>query len=60
MENLTTRGRATRLGATALGLVLLVVGTFWGSDDDFRSARSGCTPPPTRRTHPHPTLASRE
>ncbi|MBM0232622.1 hypothetical protein JNW91_12570 [Micromonospora sp. STR1_7] len=35
MENLTTRGRATRLGATALGLVLLLVGTLWGSDDDF-------------------------
>ena len=32
---MTTRGRAVRLGATALGLVLLVVGTFWGSDDDF-------------------------
>ncbi|MEV4655211.1 hypothetical protein [Micromonospora sp. NPDC049301] len=35
MENLTTRGRATRLGVTALGLVLLLVGTLWGSDDDF-------------------------
>ncbi|MFG1884399.1 hypothetical protein [Micromonospora sp. NPDC049102] len=35
METLTTRGRVTRLGATALGLVLLLLGTFWGSDDDF-------------------------
>ena len=35
MENLTTRGRVTRLGATALGLVLLLAGTIWGSDDDF-------------------------
>ncbi|MEH1166684.1 hypothetical protein V6V47_15000 [Micromonospora sp. CPCC 205539] len=35
MENLTTRGRATRLGATALGLALLLVGTLWGADDDF-------------------------
>ncbi|WP_433536901.1 hypothetical protein ACQPZK_03425 [Micromonospora sp. CA-249363] len=35
METLTTRGRMTRLGVTALGLVLLLSGTFWGSDDDF-------------------------
>ncbi|MFY1619188.1 hypothetical protein [Micromonospora sp. WMMD736] len=35
METLTTRGRVTRLGVTALGLVLLLGGTFWGSDDDF-------------------------
>ena len=35
MENLTARGRATRLAATALGLALLLVGTLWGSDDDF-------------------------
>ncbi|MEU7608464.1 hypothetical protein [Micromonospora sp. NPDC049204] len=35
METLTTRGRVTRLGATALVLVLLLAGTFWGSDDDF-------------------------
>ncbi|MEU0547584.1 hypothetical protein [Micromonospora sp. NPDC005979] len=35
METLTTRGRTTRLGVTALGLVLLLLGTFWGSDDDF-------------------------
>ncbi|GAB3946538.1 hypothetical protein [Micromonospora vulcania] len=35
MENLTARGRTTRLGATALGIVLLLVGTLWGSDDDF-------------------------
>ncbi|WP_410810006.1 hypothetical protein [Micromonospora sp. 067-2] len=35
MENLTTRGRTTRLGVTALALVLLLVGTLWGNDDDF-------------------------
>ncbi|MEV0809159.1 hypothetical protein [Micromonospora sp. NPDC050200] len=35
METLTTRGRAVRLGATALGLALLLVGTVWGVDDDF-------------------------
>ncbi|MEU5938501.1 hypothetical protein ABZ807_04815 [Micromonospora sp. NPDC047548] len=35
METLTTLGRAVRLGATALGLALLLVGTIWGVDDDF-------------------------
>ncbi|SCF44247.1 hypothetical protein GA0074696_5961 [Micromonospora purpureochromogenes] len=35
METLTPRGRAVRLGATALGLVLLLAGTLWGVDDDF-------------------------
>ncbi|WP_406038261.1 hypothetical protein OG799_25250 [Micromonospora sp. NBC_00898] len=35
METLTTRGRAVRLGATALGLALLIVGTVRGTDDDF-------------------------
>ncbi|MFC4148539.1 hypothetical protein ACFO0M_19980 [Micromonospora mangrovi] len=35
METLTTRGRAVRLGATALGLALLLTGTLRGTDDDF-------------------------
>ncbi|MFI7425839.1 hypothetical protein ACIBPB_02510 [Micromonospora sp. NPDC049836] len=35
METLTTRGRAVRLGATALGLALLLAGTLLGADDDF-------------------------
>ncbi|MEH0820789.1 MULTISPECIES: hypothetical protein [unclassified Micromonospora] len=35
METLTPRGRAVRLGATALGLALLLVGTLWGYDDHF-------------------------
>ncbi|MFC4020744.1 hypothetical protein ACFOW4_22760 [Micromonospora sp. GCM10011542] len=35
METLTTRGRAARLGATAIGLVLLLAGTVWGTDDNF-------------------------
>ncbi|MCX4474518.1 hypothetical protein OOK41_30130 [Micromonospora sp. NBC_01655] len=35
METLTRRGRAIRLGATALGLAVLLAGTAWGSDDDF-------------------------
>lgn len=35
METLTPRGRAVRLGATALGLTLLLVGTLWGFDDHF-------------------------
>ncbi|MCW3841888.1 hypothetical protein ONA70_17450 [Micromonospora yasonensis] len=35
METLTTRGRAIRLGVTALGLALLLVGTVRGTDDDF-------------------------
>jgi hypothetical protein len=35
METLTPRGRAVRLGVTALGLALLLVGTVRGADDDF-------------------------
>ncbi|MEH0823776.1 MULTISPECIES: hypothetical protein [Micromonospora] len=35
METLTARGRAVRLGATALGLALLIFGTVRGTDDDF-------------------------
>ncbi|WBB77636.1 hypothetical protein O7606_15265 [Micromonospora sp. WMMD882] len=35
METLTNRGRAVRLGATALGLALLLAGTLVGSDDHF-------------------------
>lgn len=35
METLTTRGRAIRLGATVLGLALLLGGTVRGTDDDF-------------------------
>ncbi|WP_446212539.1 hypothetical protein [Micromonospora sp. IBSANI012] len=35
METLTPRGRAVRLGATALGLALLLAGTLWGVDDQF-------------------------
>lgn len=35
METLTTRGRAVRLGATAVGLALLLAGTLFGADDDF-------------------------
>ncbi|RGC68091.1 hypothetical protein C5N14_15285 [Micromonospora sp. MW-13] len=35
METLTRRGRVIRLGATALGLAVLLAGTAWGSDDDF-------------------------
>ncbi|SCL18373.1 hypothetical protein GA0070624_1514 [Micromonospora rhizosphaerae] len=35
METLTSRGRAVRLAATALGLALLLAGTFRGTDDDF-------------------------
>ena len=35
METLTPRGRAVRLGATALGLALLLAGTLWGIDDHF-------------------------
>ncbi|WDZ86666.1 hypothetical protein [Micromonospora cathayae] len=35
METLTPRGRAARLGATALGLALLLTGTLVGSDDHF-------------------------
>ncbi|SCF04276.1 hypothetical protein GA0070558_12270 [Micromonospora haikouensis] len=35
METMTRRGRGARLAATALGLVVLLAGTVWGSDDDF-------------------------
>jgi hypothetical protein len=35
METLTPRGRAVRLGATALGMALLLAGTLWGVDDHF-------------------------
>ncbi|WP_405114012.1 hypothetical protein OG559_08330 [Micromonospora sp. NBC_01405] len=35
METLTRSGRAVRLGATALGLAMLLAGTAWGSDDHF-------------------------
>ncbi|MFR9777098.1 hypothetical protein ACL02O_13675 [Micromonospora sp. MS34] len=35
METLTTRGRTIRLGATVLGLALLLAGTVVGTDDDF-------------------------
>ncbi|SBT54396.1 hypothetical protein [Micromonospora narathiwatensis] len=35
METLTTRARAVRLGATVLGLALLLAGTVRGTDDDF-------------------------
>ncbi|MFD0785078.1 hypothetical protein ACFQZ8_14325, partial [Micromonospora azadirachtae] len=35
METLTRRGRAARVGATALGLTVLLAGTLWGADDHF-------------------------
>ncbi|MFC3504204.1 hypothetical protein ACFOOK_25000 [Micromonospora krabiensis] len=35
METLTSHGRAARLGATALGLALLLAGTVVGTDDHF-------------------------
>ena len=35
METLTARGRAVRVGATLLGLALLLLGTVRGTDDDF-------------------------
>ncbi|WP_018789070.1 hypothetical protein [Micromonospora sp. CNB394] len=35
METLTARGRAVRLGATVIGLALLLYGTVRGTDDDF-------------------------
>jgi hypothetical protein len=35
MDTLSTRGRAVRVVVTALGAVLLLLGTFWGQDDDF-------------------------
>src|SRR3954469_9403362 len=35
METLSTRGRMVRVAVTALGALLLLLGTFWGQDDDF-------------------------
>src|SRR3954471_21076056 len=35
MDTLTTRGRAVRVAVTALGAILLLLGTVWGQDDDF-------------------------
>ena len=35
MDTLSTRGRAVRVVATALGALLLLLGTLWGQDDDF-------------------------
>ncbi|MEU8610150.1 hypothetical protein AB0C29_19370 [Actinoplanes sp. NPDC048791] len=35
METLSTRGRTIRVAVTVAGLVLLLLGTFWGQDDDF-------------------------
>ncbi|AGZ45814.1 hypothetical protein [Actinoplanes friuliensis] len=35
METLSTRGRAIRVAVTALGALLLLLGTLWGQDDDF-------------------------
>jgi hypothetical protein len=35
METLSTRGRMTRVAVTVAGVVLLLLGTFWGQDDDF-------------------------
>jgi hypothetical protein len=35
MDTLSARGRAGRVGATALGLLLLLAGTAWGQDDHF-------------------------
>jgi hypothetical protein len=35
MDTLTSRGRAVRVAATALGLGLLLAGTAWGQDDHF-------------------------
>ena len=35
METLTARGRTVRLGATLLGMALLLLGTVHGTDDDF-------------------------
>lgn len=35
METMTARGRAVRLGATLLGMALLLLGTVHGTDDDF-------------------------
>ena len=35
MDTLSTRGRAVRVAVTALGALLLLLGTLWGQDDDF-------------------------
>ena len=35
METLSRRGRSVRVVVTALGALLLLVGTLWGQDDDF-------------------------
>jgi len=35
MDTLSSRGRAVRLAVTAAGALLLLLGTFWGQDDDF-------------------------
>jgi hypothetical protein len=35
MDTLSTRGRAARVAVTALGVLLLLLGTLWGQDDDF-------------------------
>ncbi|MFI5931600.1 hypothetical protein [Actinoplanes sp. NPDC051494] len=35
MDMLSTRGRTARVAVTALGALLLLLGTFWGQDDDF-------------------------
>src|SRR5919112_5772690 len=35
METLSTRGRTIRVAVTLAGVVLLLLGTFWGQDDDF-------------------------
>ncbi|MBO4207392.1 hypothetical protein [Micromonospora echinofusca] len=35
MDMLTTRGRAVRLIASAVGAALLLAGTLWGTDDHF-------------------------
>jgi hypothetical protein len=35
MDTLSNRGRAARVAVTAFGVLLLLLGTFWGQDDDF-------------------------
>jgi len=35
METLSRQGRAVRVVVTALGALLLLLGTLWGQDDDF-------------------------
>lgn len=35
METLSTRGRVARVAVTVAGVVLLLLGTLWGQDDDF-------------------------